>query len=91
MEQKTESERFWGVICLHCRKPFPVPYEPEPAGTQEIEANEEVRTLFLAWCPACHREAPYVVSELISLPGPRAAGAKVSGKVSAFERVTGTS
>ncbi|MDE3136795.1 MAG: hypothetical protein KGL59_09485 [Acidobacteriota bacterium] len=91
MEQRTESEQSWGVVCLHCRKPFPVPYVPsEPSDAHEIEAREE-RTLFLAWCPVCNREAPYAVGELVTVPGPRVIRARVSGRVSAFERVAGAS
>ena len=89
MEQKTESERSWGVVCLHCRKPFPVPYEPaEPSEPEESEPRGESRTLFLAWCPACNREAPYAVGELVSLPGTRAVRARAAR---AFERIAGVS
>lgn len=92
MEEKAESEQSWGVICLHCRKPFPVPYEPaESSEQEESESSGPSRTLFLAWCPACNREAPYAVGELVRVPGSRAVRARVSGRVSAFERVAGTS
>lgn len=90
MEQKTESDQGWGVICLHCRKPFPVPYEPtESADPEKSELGEELRTLFLAWCPSCNREAPYAVGELMSLPGPRPAHTRTARRVFAYERVAG--
>ena len=90
MEQKTESDRAWGVICLHCRKPFPVPYEPsESSELENSEPSEQLRTLFLAWCPSCNREAPYAVGELVSLPGPGPAPARTARRGFAFERVAG--
>lgn len=92
MEQKTESEQAWGVICLHCRKPFPVPYEPADSDdSRKNETREELRTLFLAWCPSCNREAPYAVGELVSIPGPRSAQTRTARRVSAFERIAGAS
>jgi hypothetical protein len=91
MEQKLQAEAFWGVICLHCRKPFPVPYEPdESSDAHEMEAREK-RTLFLAWCPACNREAPYAMGELMIIPAPSTIGPRASGRVTAFERVAGAS
>jgi hypothetical protein len=91
MEQNLKSEQSWGVICLHCRKPFSVPYEPaasaDPCNSQP---QQESRTLFLAWCPACNREAPYAIGELMSIPGPSAIR-RTSGRVYAFERVAGAS
>lgn len=69
-----------------------MPYGPaDTSDSRESELGEQPHTLFLAWCPACNREAPYAAGDLVSFPGPRAGRARVSGRVSAFERINGAS
>lgn len=92
MDQKVEPERYWGVTCLHCGKPFPVPFKP--AQRSESEANEmepTSRCLFLAWCPACNREAPYSVAEMARFEGPRANANTTPSNALLFERAAGAS
>lgn len=85
MAEMRETEGYWGVICLHCGKPFPVPLPPAFSASQTTaEGASGARGLFLAWCPVCDREAPYSIAEMASF---EASGARSS--VPALEKAAG--
>lgn len=87
VDTMAKSERRWGVICLHCGRPFPVPFSAaSPAYQPTQEGAFPARGLFLAWCPVCDREAPYSVAEVVPLETPGALSTPVP-----FGRAAGAS
>jgi hypothetical protein len=75
MNKTASAESYLGVICLHCKKP--VPLIAQPADKPSIEASEglasasaSAKRVFLAWCHACNREAPYSATEIVTFAGP---------------------
>lgn len=92
MDQKIEPERNWGVSCLHCGKPFPVPFEPSESSESETsETNRTSRRLFLAWCPSCNREAPYSVADMVRLQGRHAVSSAASEAAATVKTAAGAS
>jgi hypothetical protein len=92
MEQKVEPERNWGVICLHCGRPFPVPFKPSESQESEAAGIDILsRRIFLAWCPACNREAPYSVGEITDLDEPQAVSNSAASAIPGFKSAAGVS
>lgn len=94
MEISREAEHFWGIVCLHCGEPFPVPPRGKArsaeAGTAAGLAPEpDERPVFLAWCPSCHREAPYTRNDVAQFSIAEASTESQPGRVYAYERVAG--
>lgn len=72
MTLETERPTFRGVICLHCKEPVPVPAivgDPKLATGEEAESRTGKSQVFNIRCPACHKEKPYRVSEILEFEG----------------------
>ncbi|HEV2385969.1 MAG TPA: hypothetical protein VGS20_01825 [Candidatus Acidoferrales bacterium] len=75
MNQMATVESFLGVNCIRCKQPVPVPAQagslsPSGLSTSGPESVPGPNAVFLAWCPTCSREAPYLTSEIVAFTGP---------------------
>jgi hypothetical protein len=61
----------WGVICLHCGTR--VPFRSLAKGARSIGSGRSSGHLLLVWCRVCEREGPYLMEQVVHLPGPRPA------------------
>lgn len=97
MNEEAESERFWGVICLHCSHPFHVSTLAGPPAQSDYGQNNSDGShwpgpaIFLAWCPSCHHEAPYVASDIRSFSASPSIPETSARKSPYFERPVSTS
>jgi hypothetical protein len=97
MSENSQAERFFSVICLHCSRPFRISLRDAQAFAAASQPGESdgagtgSHHLFLAWCPACHHEAPYTASDIQSLPASSARREESQKTLPAFERAVGAS
>lgn len=76
MVDELTAHQDWGVFCLHCKEPIPLqvdfPGRQTSSATSGLLSLDEDR-VFLAWCQACFREAPYSTREIVAFlsPAPR--------------------
>ena len=69
MVDELTTHQNWGVFCLHCKEPISVPVDfpgrQKSTGARKMLSLDEDR-VFLAWCRACSREAPYSTREIVA-------------------------
>jgi hypothetical protein len=82
MTIETEHPTFRGVACLHCRAPIPVPNIVrilQAADSETVNLPPRKSQVFNLRCPACHKEKPYRIMEILEFEGTPETTARPAG------------